>query len=104
MGHRSEIAVLIKAVRSRYGLAYAPYGTSGEEQNGTGFRIEDIPATFSALCLEDTPHGQYDIQIESYPPGDYIYTDIVRLDQLLSLIERFRKPIEYWPTNHDRDA
>jgi hypothetical protein len=104
MGHRSEISVLIKAVRSRYGSAYVPYGTSDEEQNGTGFRIEDIPATFSALCLEDTPHEQYDIQIESYPPGDYIYTDIVRLDQLLSLIDRFMKPIEYWPTKHDRDA
>lgn len=104
MGHRSEIAVLIEVVRSRYGASYAPYGTSDEEQNGTGFRIKDIPATFSALCSEDTPHGQYDIQIESYPPGDYIYTDIVTLDQLLSLVERFRKPIEYWPTNNDQEA
>jgi hypothetical protein len=103
MGHRSEIAVLIEAVRSRYGASYVPYGTSDEEQNGTGFRIEDIPATFSALCSEDTPRGQYDIQIESYPPGDYIYADIVTLDQLLSLVEQFREP-ESWPTNNGQEA
>lgn len=99
MEHHSEIAVLIGAVRSRHGASYAPYGTSDEEENGTGFRIQDIPATFSALYLESTPYAQYDIQIESYPPGDYIYTDIVTLDQLMSLVERFRKPIEYWPAN-----
>lgn len=104
MAHRFEIAVLIESIRRCYGESYSPYGTSDEEPNGTGFRIEDIPATFSALCLEDTPYGQYDIQIESYPPGDYIYTDIVTLDQLLSLVERFRKPIECWPTNNDRET
>lgn len=104
MGCPSEISVLIEELRSRYGAYYVPYGTSDEEKNGTGFRIKDIAATFSVLCLEETPSGQYDIQIESYPPGDYIYTDIVTLDHLLSLIEKYRRPPEYWPIEGERDA
>lgn len=97
MGHCPEISALIDELRSRYGTSYVPYGTSDDEENGTGFRIKDIAATFSALCLDDTPHGKYDIQIESYPPGDYIYTDIVTLDHLLALIEKYREPFEHWP-------
>jgi hypothetical protein len=80
------IVELIACLRRKYGETYVPYGTSENEEQGTGFRITGIDATFSALCLADTPTGFYDFQIESYPPGDYVYTDEVNLADILSLV------------------
>lgn len=74
-----------------------PYGTSDDEGNGTGFRISNIAATFSAACLENTPPGHYDVQVESDPLGDYIYLDVVCLDDLLRLVEKYRQRVEHWP-------
>jgi hypothetical protein len=96
MARRPEVVTLIEVLRSKYGVTYVPYGTSDEEENGTGFRIIDIPVTFSVVLAEG--HGEYDIQIESYPPRDYIYTDVVGLDALMELIEKYRSPIGVWPT------
>ncbi len=97
MSRHPDITALIEALRTSYGASFAPYGTSDEEENGTGFRIRDIAATFSAACPENTPPGHYDVQIESYPPGDYIYTDIMCLGDLLRLVEKYRQPVENWP-------
>lgn len=98
MGH-PKIVELIAKLKRVFGESYVPYGTSDEEERGTGFRIAGIEATFSALCLEETPKGMYDIQIESYPPGDYIYNDIIDLDSFLALIEKYRAPLNAWPVN-----
>ncbi len=90
---------LIASLKRKYGESYIPYGTSDEEEEGTGFRIAGVEATFSALCLEKAPKGMYDIQIESYPPGDYLHNDVVDLNGFLSLIEKYRAPLNVWPVN-----
>jgi hypothetical protein len=38
-----------------------------------------------------------DIQIESYPPGDYLYTDVMSVEDFLALIEKYRRPAVHWP-------
>jgi len=98
------IVELVASLKRKYGESYAPYGTSDEEEEGTGFRIAGIEATFSALCLAKTPKGKYDIQIESYPPGDYLYNDVLDLDAFLSLIEQYRASLNVWPTNRANQA
>jgi hypothetical protein len=92
----AAVTKLLTSLEERYGKKVIPYGTSEEEENGTGFRIEGIKATFSAIILPETPVGYYDIQIESYPPGDYIYQDEVTLDDLLSMIEEYRADTKSW--------
>ena len=91
------IAELIAALEETYGGSYLPYGTSEQEENGTGFRIVGIEATFSVVCLYDTPTGKFDVQIESFPPGDYLFNDVLNLKQLMSLIETYRAPFSAWP-------
>ena len=95
---------LIVSLKRKYGESYVPYGTSDEEVEGTGFRIAGIEATFSALCLAETLEGKYDIQIESYPPGDYLYNDVLDLGAFMSLIEQFRAPLNDWPINKTNQA
>lgn len=93
-----QITQLIEFLRSEFGDLYRPYGTSSEEFDGTGFRLADIPATFSVVCSSpDTLI--FNIQVESFPPGDYIY--IADLDQssLLTFIRQFKQPQELWPVN-----
>ena len=94
-----RIVELVARLRRKYGETYVPYGTSEDEEQGTGFRITDIEATFSASCLNDSNTGFYDIQIESYPPGDYLYTDRVSLADILSLVEQYRVAMNDWPVN-----
>ena len=96
---RDDVTILIDRLKAIYGEKYRPYGTSETEDEGTGFRITDIAATFSVVCVGDTPVGKYDVQIESYPPGDYLYTDELDLDSLLQLVEVFRRPVDAWPVN-----
>lgn len=95
---RPEVVELIARLKQKYCKSYVPYGTSDEEEEGTGFRIAGIEATFSAMCM-DTPEKMYDIQIESYPPGNYLYNDLVNLDDFLALIEKYREPSHAWPIN-----
>jgi hypothetical protein len=91
------VSTLIARLKQAYGQSFVPYGTSDEESEGTGFRIIGIEATFSVMCTEDVPTDMLDIQIESYPPGDYIFTDVVTLEGLMALIENYRGPMETWP-------
>ena len=95
---RREITTkLIERLKSNYPDTFLPYGTSDEEEEGTGFRIADIPATFSVLSYGDIPSDKFDVQIESYPPGNYLYNDEIGLDSFLQLIEIYRKPMNQWP-------
>lgn len=97
MPRHPNIIALIEALRTRYGASYMPYGISDDEENGTWFRIRNIAASFSVICLENTPPGHYDVQVDSDPPGDYIYLEVVCLDDLLGLVEKYRQPVEHWP-------
>lgn len=92
-----EIQKLIDAVE----LVHGPitlYGSSSSESHGTGFTIAGVPATFSVLTLDGTlPPGQYNIQIEGLPQGDYVYVDEVDLNAFLELVSRIRGPEDQWP-------
>ena len=94
---KQKITQLIEILQRQYGDAYAPYGTDEFEEDGTGFTVDDIAATFSICCLEDTKEGFYDIQVESVPPGDYVYANEIPIGELLDFIERYRQPAELWP-------
>jgi len=51
------IAELIAALEETYGGSYLPYGTSEQEENGTGFRIVGIEATFQWYACTIHPRG-----------------------------------------------
>jgi hypothetical protein len=91
------VSTLIGRLRDAYGRSYVPYGTSDDEAEGTGFRIIGIEAIFSVMCTENTPAAMFDIQIESYPPGEYLYADIVALEDFMALVEKYRGPMKSWP-------
>ncbi len=77
-----------------------PYGTSPDEINGTGFVITGVPATFSVHTQDGhLPPDQYDVQIESNPPGEYVYTNVVNLEAFIDLAEKICGPKEGWPIN-----
>ena len=96
----SSIEELLTEFRVRYGSnALVLYADSDEDPYGTSFMLQGIPATFSVITRDGTlPDGQYDIQIESYPPGDYIFTSIVSLEKFLQLVHLMVGPPERWPT------
>lgn len=95
----SRIIELIGNLKLKYGDSYVPYGTSDFEEEGTGFRIAGIEATFSVMCLSEMPMKMYDIQIESYPPGYYLYNGTTDLTGFLSLIDKYKGTLEAWPIN-----
>jgi hypothetical protein len=99
-----RIIELVANIKRKYGESYMPYATSDQEEEGTGFRIAGIEATFSAMCLAETPEGMYDIQIESYQSGNYLYNAVIDLNGFLSLIERYRAPLDIWPVNKTNQA
>jgi hypothetical protein len=96
------IGQLLDAVREAYGIhAIVPYG-DWDDPRSVGFRILDIPATFSAIAEDRLPEWHYSIQIEWYPPQDmlYLYTDrAVSLWGFLDLIKRMSGPVDSWPKN-----
>ena len=60
--------------------------------------IAGVPATFSVHTQDgQLENGKYDIQIEDNPPGEYIYTDIVELDEFMKLVAQVCGPKEGWP-------
>lgn len=60
--------------------------------------MEGIQATFSVITCEATlPSETYDVQIESAPPGDYVFTGRYSLDELLQLVRRYFAPEAQWP-------
>ena len=92
---------LVDALRGRYGDRLHPYGSSIHDKHGFGFTIDGINAVFSAVTMEGTlPPGRYDIQFESKPPGEYLYTAQVDLQELLSLIDLFAGPESTGPTTN----
>lgn len=94
-----EIQNLIYAVENDYGPVFL-YDDAGEHD--VCFIMIGIPATFSVHTQEGTlPVGQYDIQIESRPPGEYIYTSVVSLEAFLRLVLRLQGPEEQWPSANE---
>jgi hypothetical protein len=92
-----EIQRLIDAVEALHGLV-ALYGSEPTEEHGTCFKIAGAPATFSVHTREgELPPGQYDIQIEGVPPGEYVYTSVVSLETFLKLVARMKGPEVQWP-------
>ena len=93
----------IQALRTAVGLLVGPdrvllYGSSEREEHATAFRILDVPATFSVHTREgELPAGKYDIQIESFPPGEYLHTSGVSLEEFLELVRRMHGPEGQWP-------
>jgi hypothetical protein len=94
----ASMTALVAALRMYYGDRLHPYGSTFEEEHGFGFTIDGVRAIFSATTMDATlPRDHYDVQIESRPPGDYIYTAQVSLQELLSLISMFAGPESTWP-------
>lgn len=93
------IKTLRRAVAEVYGLnSVSLYGATEDEDHGTAFTVAGIPATFSAHTQDDTLlDGHYDIQIESLPPGDCIYTGVVSQQEFMRLIAQVAGPSEGWP-------
>jgi hypothetical protein len=94
-----SIKELVQAVRATYGAdRIVPYADSDEDPYGTGFRVTGIRATFSVLTQEGRfPDGMYDVQIESYPPGDYLFTKVVSRVEFLRLMDLVTGPEDRWP-------
>ena len=92
-----EIQKLIDTVETVHGPVTL-YGSDPSEEHGACFTIAGIRASFSVHTQEGKLRsGQYDIQIEGVPPGDYIYTSVVSLDTFLELVVRVRGPENQWP-------
>ncbi len=92
-----QIQKLIDAVETAHG-SVTLYGSDPSEEHGTCFKIAGVPVTFSVHTQEGRlPSGEYDIQIEGVPAGDYIYTSIVTLDTFLELVARVRGPVDGYP-------
>ena len=92
-----EIVALVDAVEARYG-AVSLYGADPLEEHGTCFWIPGAPATMSAHTQDgELPAGMFDIQIEGQPPGDYIFTAVVPLEDVLAFVSRVRGPADDWP-------
>ncbi|WP_320177332.1 hypothetical protein [Roseovarius pacificus] len=95
----SEIQRLLDAVEFAYG-PIALYHSDENEEHGTSFLIEGIPASFSVITLEGSlPPDQFDIQVDSQPPGYYIFNPErpLSLDEFLQTIAIFKLPKEQWP-------
>jgi hypothetical protein len=93
-----SVGNLHSALDCRYGHRVQPYGSTRKEEHGFGFTVQGIPATFSAVTRDGTlPLNRFDVQIESLPPGNYLYTAEIGLEEFLNLIELFAGPPGQWP-------
>lgn len=94
----NAIQKLVDAVEVEYGTVIL-YGSTATEEHGTCFKIKDLHATFSVNTDDgELPSDHYDIQIESHPAGDYIYTATVSLDDFLVLVKMMLDSMDKWPT------
>lgn len=92
-----SIGELLNRIRRRFGIhALQPYG-DWDDPKSVGFRIHRVDATFSVVVVENRPGGSFNIQIESYPPGDYVYRADVTLDRFMELAELVAGPEDRWP-------
>ncbi|AZZ90694.1 hypothetical protein EUZ85_08200 [Hahella sp. KA22] len=94
--HSQQIQKLIDAVRKEFGEVHY-FGSSKEERHGVGFTISDVKTTFSISTLGGDLKNSYDIQVESIPAGEYIFTNEVSLDEFMNLVKIFRGPKSEWP-------
>lgn len=94
-----DIRNLLSRVHDQYGGQHVrPYGTNTQEEHGTAFTIDGVPATFSIHTHGgELPSGTYDIQIESLPPGYNIYTAIVGLERFMDIVTQIAGPLDGWP-------
>lgn len=94
----TSIEHLRDELNRRYAERLKPYGWAPSETHGFAFTIDKIAAVFSAIASEGSlPPNRFDVQIESLPPGDYIYTAELALDELLEVIEVISGPRVKWP-------
>jgi hypothetical protein len=79
--------------------AVCAYG-DWDDPRSIGFRIRNVPATFSVVTTDRLPDEHYSIQIESWPPEnlDYIYSAIVSLSGFLEIVRLIAGPKNHWPT------
>ena len=93
-----EIEDLLDEIRGIYGAnSLQPYG-NWDDATSVGFRVRGIPVTFSVLTDKSLPPRHFNIQIESYPPGDYLYHDpAVPLWNFLDLVKLVSGPEDKWP-------
>jgi hypothetical protein len=93
-----DIEHLLGGVREAYGThSIEPYG-DWDDPRSVGFRIRAIPATFSVIVEDGLPERHYNVQIESYPPQDYLYHDrAISLWRFLELLGLMSGPRENWP-------
>ena len=97
----ASIELMVSRVQEKCGIDRVHlYADSDSDPFGASFRIDGIPAAFSVLTQDGAlPLGQYDIQIENLPPGEYLLTGVVTLERLLEIIEELRGPMDTWPLN-----
>lgn len=94
----------IKQLREAVSAAYGPnsvvlYGSAEDDEHSLGFMISGIPATFSVHTQDGRlADGRYDIQIESFPPGSYVYTNVVSLGEFMTLVAKVAGPTDEWPS------
>ena len=86
----------MSAVRNEY-EEYEYYGSSSSEEHGTCFKVKGIMATFSVHTQDGTLCEAYDVQVEGIPPGDYVYTCIASLPELVELISKYKQAETKWP-------
>src|SRR5687768_5198164 len=101
---RVVVRELIETLKRLYGSAYRPWGTSETDEEGTGFLIEGIPVFFSVLSFGDIPPDVLDVQITSHETVPeslgydmYFLEGTYSVKDLVSLVERYRSPMEQWP-------
>ena len=97
-----SIRNLLRALHESYPGTTKPYGCafeSAEEEHGLGWRLEGAPVVFSAITFDGKLTADtYDVQIESYPPGEYLFTGQYSLAELLQLVRRYFGPEVEWPS------
>lgn len=93
-----HIEKLIRHLIQIYGKRYNPWATSEDIKEETGFKLSGIDVSFSVIIGNDE-ENMYSIQIESSPPGDYLYCNEVNFEQLIELIKIFEGPSSSWPND-----
>ena len=94
-----EIEELLQEIRGIYGShSVESYGDC-DDPTSAGFRVREIPATFAVIVGDRLPARHFNVQIESSPPGDYLYHDpAMSYWEFLELVGRFSGPRSTWPT------
>jgi len=92
-----SVQMLLTALQDQYGERILPYGGDFHEgAHGIGFRLDGVAATFSAITLDGSlPFGRFDVQIESYPPGEYVWADEYELSEFLRVVANVARGV--WP-------